>query len=304
MLYRIDPILRPMVWGSELWVLSGYPDRVSVIASGPDKGLNINELTSKYKEEFLGCGPYSRFGDSFPLLVKFLDVHAPLSVQVHPSEEFARERQGLHGKTEMWYVVDAVPDAELMAGFSKDLTPQEYEVRVADGTITDVIAHHRIASGDVFFIPPGRVHTLLPGAYIAEIQQASDSTYRIWDYNRPGLDGKPRPLHTALAREVLDYSAHDDYRTHYEPLKDAPVQLVSCEWFTTSLLELDSAYSMDLSELDSFVAVLCIAGEGKVECATGVEPLAAGSCILAPASEKSIRFVPSVQGFKVLLCHI
>lgn len=304
MLYRLDPIHRPMVWGSELWVLSGYPQMVSIVSSGPCKGLSINELTAKYKKEFLGRGPYSRFGDSFPLLVKFLDVHAPLSVQVHPSEEFAQERQGLHGKTEMWYVVDAEPGAELMAGFSRDLTPQEYEVRVADGTITEVIAHHQIASGDVFFIPPGRVHALLTGAYIAEIQQASDSTYRIWDYNRPGLDGKPRPLHTALAKEVLDYSAHADYRTHYKPLKDSPVQLVSCEWFTTSLLDLDRPYCIDLSGLDSFVAVLCISGDGQVESATGVETLAAGSCILAPASENSIRFVPSKQGFKVLLCHI
>lgn len=304
MLYRLDPILRPMVWGSELWVLSGYPERVSVVADGPFKGLTVNELVALEKERLLGASVYSRFGDSFPLLVKFLDVHAPLSIQVHPSEEFARTRQGLHGKTEMWYVVDARPGAELMAGFTRDLTPEEYSRRVADGTITDVIAHHRITAGDVFFIPPGRAHALLPGAYIAEIQQASDSTYRIWDYNRPGLDGKPRPLHTSLAAEVLDYAAHDNYRTSYEPRKGAPVQLTSCEWFTTSLLDLDAPFRLDVSGLDSFVAVLCVAGEGQVESGADAVPLAAGACILVPACEEGILFTPAAGSFKVLLCHI
>ena len=304
MLYRLDPILRPMVWGSELWVLSGYPERVSVVADGPLKGLTVNELAAREKERLLGASVYSRFGDSFPLLIKFLDVHAPLSIQVHPSEEFARTRQGLHGKTEMWYVVDAQPGAGLMAGFSRDLTPGEYERRVADGSITEVIAHHRITAGDVFFIPPGRVHALLPGAYIAEIQQASDSTYRIWDYNRPGLDGKPRPLHTALAKEVLDFQALPDYRTHYEQAENALVPLVSCDWFSTSLLDLTEPFSMDLGSLDSFVAVTCVEGCGRVECSDDSAEIRAGSCLLVPASESGVVFEPSGEAMRVLITNV
>lgn len=292
-----------MVWGSELWVLSGYPERISVVSDGPYKGLTINELVAKEKDRLLGRENYRRFGDEFPLLVKFLDVHAPLSIQVHPSEEFAQARQGLHGKTEMWYVIRAEKDAELMAGFSSEITPEEYERRVADGTITDVIARHRIAAGDVFFIPTGRVHALLPGSYIAEIQQTSDSTYRIWDYNRPGLDGKLRPLHTELAKDALDYKVYPDYRTEYEPQKDSEVPLVSCNYFTTSVLDLDAPFTKDLHGLDSFVIVMCLEGRGTIRCAGQLSEIAADSCILIPACADEIAFEPGSEGLKMLLSH-
>ena len=292
-----------MVWGSELWVLSGYPERISVVADGPCKGLTINELVAKEKDRLLGRENYRRFGDEFPLLVKFLDVHAPLSIQVHPSEEFAQARQGLHGKTEMWYVIRAEKDAELMAGFSSEITPEEYERRVADGTITDVIARHRIAAGDVFFIPTGRVHALLPGSYIAEIQQTSDSTYRIWDYNRPGLDGKLRPLHTELAKEALDYKVYPDYKTEYEPQKDSEVPLVRCNYFTTSVLDLDAPFTKDLRGLDSFVIVMCLEGRGTLRCDGQSSEIAADSCILIPACAGEIAFEPGSEGLKMLLSH-
>ncbi len=304
MLYRPDPILRPMVWGSELWVLSGYPERLSVMVGSSGSGVTINQLIREQGERLVGRECLRRFGDSFPLLIKFLDVHAPLSVQVHPSEEYAMSRQGLHGKTEMWYVAGAEPGAGLFAGFSQDLSPEEFERRVADGSITEVIARHDIASGDVFFIPPGRVHALLPGAYIAEIQQSSDSTYRIWDYNRPGLDGKPRPLHTSLAKEVLDYRVLQDYRTHYEQAKDALVPLVSCDWFTTSLLDLTGPFSLDLSSLDSFVAITCVGGDGRVECGEDSASISAGSCLLVPASEDGVSFEPAGEGLKVLITNV
>lgn len=303
-MYKLEPILRPMVWGSELWVLSGYPERISVVADGPDKGLTINELVAREKERLVGNKVYREFGDEFPLLVKFLDVHAPLSIQVHPSEEFAMSRQGLHGKTEMWYVIKAEEGSELMAGFSKEITPEEYEMRVADGTITDVIAHHKIAAGDVFFIPTGRVHALLAGSYIAEIQQTSDSTYRIWDYNRPGLDGKLRPLHTALAKEALDYKVYPDYRTSYEPRKNADVDLVSCKYFTTSVIDLDAPFSKDLSSLDSFLIVMCLEGSASLRTPEGTADISADGCILVPASASDIDFTPGPAGFKALLSHV
>ena len=293
-----------MVWGSELWVLSGYPERISIVAEGPFKGLTINELVAREKERLVGSEAYARYGDEFPLLVKFLDVHAPLSIQVHPSEEFAQRRQGLHGKTEMWYVIRAGKDTELMAGFSKEITPEEYVKRVSDGSITDVIAHHKVAAGDVFFIPPGRVHALLEGSYIAEIQQTSDSTYRIWDYNRPGLDGKLRPLHTELAKDALDYKVYDEYKTPYTPRRDEEVQLVSCQYFTTSVLDLDAPLHKDLSGLDSFLIVMCLEGSGTLRTPDGTASIAADGCILVPASASSIDFTPGACGLKVLLSHL
>jgi mannose-6-phosphate isomerase len=303
-MYKLEPILRPMIWGSELWVLSGYPERLSVVAEGPDKGMNINELVAREKGRLVGEECYRRFGDEFPLLVKFLDVHAPLSIQVHPSEEFAQARQGLHGKTEMWYVIRAEKDARLMCGFSREITPDEFTRRVADGSITDVIASHDIAPGDVFFIPTGRVHALLEGSYIAEIQQTSDSTYRIWDYNRPGLDGKPRPLHTELAKDALDYRVCDSYKTPYEPQCDAEVPLVSCEYFTTSVLELSAPFRKDLSALDSFLIVMCLEGGALLRSQGREARVAADECVLVPASAQDIEFIPDAGGLKVLLSHV
>lgn len=303
-MYKLEPILRPMIWGSELWVLSGYPERLSVVAEGPDKGMNINELVAREKGRLVGEECYRRFGDEFPLLVKFLDVHAPLSIQVHPSEEFAQARQGLHGKTEMWYVIKAEKDARLMCGFSREITPDEFTRRVADGSITDVIASHDIAPGDVFFIPTGRVHALLEGSYIAEIQQTSDSTYRIWDYNRPGLDGKPRPLHTELAKDALDYRVCDSYKTPYEPQRDAEVPLVSCEYFTTSVLELSAPFRKDLSSLDSFLIVMCLEGGALLRSQGREARVAADECVLVPASAQDIEFIPDAGGLKVLLSHV
>lgn len=303
-MYRLEPILRPMVWGSELWVLSGYPERISVVADGPYRGLTINELIAKEKAALVGTEVYARYGDEFPLLVKFLDVHAPLSIQVHPSEELARKRHGAHGKTEMWYVIRAEEGAELMAGFSEPLSPDEYVRRVQEGSITDVIAHHDIEAGDVFFIPPGRVHALCKGSYIAEIQQTSDMTYRIYDYNRPGLDGKPRELHTELAKDALDYKVYDEYKTPYTPARNSEVQVVSCEYFTTSVLELDKPFAKDLSSLDSFLIVMCLEGSACLKTGNETAGISADACMLIPASAQNLEFTPGPEGFKALLSHI
>jgi len=282
-----------MVWGSELWVLSGYPERMSVVADGPSKGLTINELVAREKSTLLGEANYRRFGDEFPLLVKFLDVHEALSIQVHPSEELAEARHGQHGKNEMWYVIRAREGAELMSGLSHSITPSEYVSRVADGTLTDVIAHHSISEGDVFFIPTGRIHALLPGSYIAEIQQTSDMTYRLFDYNRPGLDGKLRELHTELAKDAIDYHVYPDYRTHYERRLDASVPLVHCDYFSTSLLNLENRFSLDVSTLDSFIVLLCVGGSGTVECDGESAELGTDGCLLIPASARHLEFTPN-----------
>ena len=303
-MYRLDPILRPMVWGSELWVLSGYKDRLSKVASGPYAGLDINSLVAQEKERLLGKHVYAACGDEFPLLVKFLDVHDKRSIQVHPSEELAQKRHGAHGKTEMWYVIRAEEGAELIAGFSQKITPDEYVKLVAEGRITDVLAHHSIAPGDVFFIPTGRVHALCEGSYIAEIQQTSDMTYRIYDYNRPGLDGKPRELHTELAKDALDYNLYDSYKTPYEHRADADIELARCKYFITSVIDLRKPLVKDVASLDSFLVVMCLEGGGLVKTGEEVEEIQADQCILVPASADSVRFEPGPQGMKALLSHM
>lgn len=304
MIFRLEPILRPMVWGSELWVLSGYPERMSVVADGPCKGMTINELVAEYKASLLGAENYRRFGDEFPLLVKFLDVHDALSIQVHPSEELAQARCGQHGKNEMWYVIRAEKGAELMAGLSQQITPDEYVRRVADGTITDVLAHHSISEGDVFFIPTGRIHALLPGSYIAEIQQTSDMTYRLYDYNRPGLDGKPRELHTELAKDAIDYKVYPEYRTRYRHAKDEEVLLAECPYFRTSLLDLDRPFAMDIRTRDSFMVLMNVGGSGTVSCDGEAAVLGGDGCLLIPASAQKLEFIPDACGLRLLVGQI
>ncbi len=282
MIFRLDPILRPMVWGSELWVLSGYPERMSVVADGPCKGMTINELVARYKGSLLGAENYRRFGDEFPLLVKFLDVHDALSIQVHPSEELAQARCGQHGKNEMWYVIRAEKGAELMAGLSQQITPDEYVRRVADGTITDVLAHHSISEGDVFFIPTGRIHALLPGSYIAEIQQTSDMTYRLYDYNRPGLDGKPRELHTEKALDVVKLRTREeiDAIRFSVPVKIGAngEVLASCDYFTVVRYVTAPGRTALYTSTDcSFAAFLVLEAEdAQIECGNFVEPIHKG----------------------------
>lgn len=293
-----------MIWGTELWVLSGYPERMSLVADGPCKGMTVNELVAQFREGLVGRWAYWRYGDEFPLLVKFLDVRKPLSIQVHPSEALARERHGAHGKNEMWYVMRAEPGAELMSGLSRQITPDDYVRKVADGTITDVIAHHAISEGDVFFIPSGRIHALLPGSYVAEIQQTSDMTYRIYDYNRTGLDGRPRELHTELAKEAIDYHVYSDYRVHYDARKDDEVQLVKCPFFTTTLLDLDRPFTMDLSRRDSFQVLLDVGGSGTVRCGGQTLSVGTDSCLLVPASAESIEFTPGPDGLKLLVSQL
>ena len=186
----------------------------------------------------LGKANAARFGQEFPLLIKFIDARQDLSIQVHPNDALAWERHKSKGKTEMWYVVDADKGARLRSGFAKQVTPAQYEASVADNTITDLLAEYEIHPGDLFFLPAGRVHSIGAGAFIAEIQQTSDITYRIYDFNRKDADGNTRELHTELAKGAIDYTVLPDYRTHYQKAQDREVELVSCPYFTTSLYDL------------------------------------------------------------------
>ena len=317
---KFKPIFKTLVWGGEKiapykgvdtaqehigesWELSGVAGNESIVADGPFAGRSIAELVKEFKGELVGEHVYEKTGDEFPLLIKFIDAQKDLSIQVHPDDELGALRHGSHGKTEMWYVVAADPGATLLSGLSKTISPAEYESRVADGSITEVLARYEVKPGDVFFLPAGRIHAICSGCFIAEIQQTSDITYRIFDYNRPGLDGKPRQLHTELAKDAIDYKVYDSYRTDYTPLQDEEVELVRCPHFTTSLLDLTLPFAKDLSHLDSFMVVMCLSGNGTLEVDGAEVPLCQGETVLIPASADDLCCIPE-DGIKLILSYI
>lgn len=258
---KFNPIKKDKVWGSETWVVSDVPGSESVLSDGK---TTLRYLIKEYRGRFVGEKNIDRFGTEFPLLIKFITANQDLSVQVHPNDELARARHGCMGKTEMWFVMDSEPGAKLYSGFKSAISQYEYEKRVADGTITDVLQEHSVKSGDVFFIPAGRVHSICSGIRLAEIQQTSDITYRIFDYNRPGLDGKLRELHTELAKDAIDYTVFPDYRTEYQAKVNDAVSIVTCPYFTVNTLDLTRAYHRNLVKYDSFIIYICLKGSCTV----------------------------------------
>lgn len=307
---KFNPILKQTLWGGgkiipfkhlsddidnvgESWEISGVRDNESVVANGEYKGMTLTELVKNFKEELVGESNYARFGNTFPLLIKFIDAREDLSIQVHPSDSLAKKRHNSMGKTEMWYVVDAEKGAKLRLGFSQQITPKEYKERIYKSTITEVLQEYDIHKGDVFFLPAGRVHSIGAGTFIVEIQQTSDITYRIFDFNRKDKDGKARELHTDLAKDAIDYEVLDNYRTDYEPMKDEPVELVACPYFTTSLYDLTEDITCDYSELDSFVVLICMEGACKViDNEENEVTMRAGETILLPAAIQEVSIIP------------
>ena len=289
----------------ESWEISGVENNESVVANGPDKGLTLTDMVKKYREELVGEANYARFGNEFPLLIKFIDAKQDLSIQVHPTDELAKKPHNSKGKTEMWYVVGADEGAKLRSGFSEQITPKEYKDRVHNNTITDVLQEYEIHPGDVFFLPAGRIHSIGAGAFIAEIQQTSDITYRIYDFNRKDANGKTRELHTSQALDAINYEVLDDYRTKYEPLKDEPVELVACPYFTTSVYDMSEQISCDYSELDSFVIFICIEGSCMMTDNEGNEVrLGAGETVLLPATTQELTIVPQEGNVKLLETYV
>ena len=289
----------------ESWELSGVAGHESIVAEGPCKGVSLPELIDRYGAELVGKSNYERFGNEFPLLVKFIDAREDLSIQVHPDDRLAWERHRMHGKTEMWYVVSETGGASLRIGFDRRVDAETYAAAVADHTICDLLRDHPIAAGDVFFLPAGRVHSIGAGAFIAEIQQTSDLTYRIYDYDRPGPDGKPRELHTELAKEAIDYTVPDDYRTHYERIRNKDTELVACPYFTTHLCDATFSVLCDYSALDSFVVLIFVAGAGELVDSEGNRvAVRQGETVLIPASTRQVTLLPGHGGLRFLSSYI
>lgn len=273
----------------ESWEVSAVIGKESVVSNGVLRGKNLRDLSFEYGPELLGRLIYERFGSELPVLVKFIDTENDLSIQVHPNDAVALSRHGAMGKTEMWYVVDAEPGAYLYAGFSRDITKEEYRRMVADGSICEVLSKHYISKGDTFFIPAGMVHALCKGAFVVEVQQSSDITYRLYDYNRMGMDGKPRDLHTKFAEDVLDFSCHKDCSLQYSKRENSVNTICDCQYFKVGLLPLTRPLVRDLRQHDTFVVYVCIHGE----CFIGHSAhLRQGYSCLVPASCANIHITP------------
>ena len=303
---KFEPLLKQTLWGGskiipfkhldaqldivgESWEISGVKDSETVVANGPFKGMSLNQLVIGQKELLVGKENYQRFGDEFPLLIKFIDACQDLSIQVHPSDEIAHRQGKSRGKTEMWYVLESTPGAQLYSGLKQRITPEQYKEMVENDTMTDVLARYEVSAGDVFFIPAGRIHSIGAGCFVAEIQQTSDVTYRIYDFKRKDKNGNYRELHTQLASESIDYTVHDNYRVDYECLKNEGVQVATCPYFTTAVYDLTEPMILDYSELDSFVILIGVKGAGKLICEGEEMSFQMGDTVLLPATAKEVK---------------
>ena len=304
---KFTPILKERLWGGsklntrlgkpissdqtgESWELSGVKGDVSKISNGPLKGKNLQQIIDQYPEELLGNRIMERFDREFPILIKFIDASKDLSIQLHPDDKLARERHNSFGKTEMWYIMDADPGSELIIGFNKDVNSAEYKASLENGTLTELMNYVPVKEGDTFFINTGKVHAIGAGILLAEIQQTSDVTYRIYDFDRRDKDGNLRELHTELALDAIDYTVKNDFAVSYSTEPDIPNNMVQSPYFKTNYLRLSADKQMDLSANDSFTIYLCVKGNMQIEYQQTTESLDTGETILIPASVDSLTF--------------
>ncbi len=274
----------------ESWEISGVKDNETIVADGPYAGNKLNELVEELKGKLVGEDNYQRFGNEFPLLIKFIDARQDLSIQVHPTDEIAKMQGKERGKTEMWYLMDSDKDATLLCGLKKKITPEEYAQMVENDTIVDAIDRYEVKEGDCFFLPAGRIHAIGTGCFLAEIQQTSDVTYRIYDFKRKDKNGNYRQLHTKEAAECINYNVESNYRTEYTPVKNQGVSLVQCPYFNTAVYDLNEPMTIDYSELDSFVILIGVKGNATITDNEGnTFTLQAGESVLVPATTETLK---------------
>jgi mannose-6-phosphate isomerase len=312
-MYKFKPLLKSTLWGGdkiipfkhlqstqqqvgESWEISGVEDNETIVSDGEYSGKKLNELVTLLGEKLVGRDNYKRFGNEFPLLIKFIDARQDLSIQVHPTDEIAHRQGKERGKTEMWYIMNSDSDAKLYSGLKLRITPEEYKQMVENDTICDALAQYSVQEGDVFFLPAGRIHAIGTGCFLAEIQQTSDVTYRIYDFKRKDKDGNYRQLHTQEASECINYEVEDTYRTSYQPRKNEGVSLVECPYFSTAVYDLDEPMTLDYSELDSFVILIGMKGESRITDNEGhTTTLNEGETVLIPATTKGIQVEGTIK---------
>ena len=276
----------------EAWMLSGVPGAQTRVSNGFLKGNEINDLLEVYMDELIGEKAFIKHREVFPLLIKFIDANDWLSVQVHPDDMLASKRKLPGGKTEMWYIMDAEPGAELITGFNRKISREFYLKNLTDKTLPDILNYEQVKKGDVFYIPSGRVHALGPGLLLAEIQQTSDTTYRIYDWDRIDQQGKSRAMHTSLALDAIDYTVPSSYRSTYTASENKSVNLVQSPFFHTNLLDFRLPVARDYSELDSFVIYLCVEGNAELAFPSGKEKISKGEVLLIPAIIDKMALIP------------
>lgn len=298
---KFKPILKDKIWGGEKlvtmlnkdtgskhvgesWEISDVEGDTSIVINGALAGDNLKELIIKYQSSLVGEKVFKHFGEKFPLLIKFIDAKEALSIQLHPHDNLAKERHNSFGKTEMWYVMQADKGANLIVGFKEEVTKEEYLHHLEAKSLTEILNIDEVKKGDVYFIPTGRVHAIGAGVLLAEIQQTSDITYRIYDWDRADADGNYRDLHTDEAIDAIDYSARDSYKTEYEKKMNASSEIISCPYFTTNVVPLDGTLVLDHSSKDSFVIYMCVDGSVAFEAEHSKEILNMGETILVPNS--------------------
>jgi len=318
MLYplKFKPLLKERIWGGrtlqtamgkrlpegakigESWEISAVPGDISVVGNGKLRGNDLRELIEVYMGELVGERVFERFGLDFPLLIKLIDAQDVLSVQVHPNDELAAARHGSFGKTEMWYVVDCEPGASLYVGFRPGVTREKYLAAVSNGTLPELLNKIDVHPGDAFFIPAGTIHAIGRGILIAEIQQTSDITYRVYDWDRVDDKGQPRQLHTALAVDAIDFDPKGRLTATRAPETGKAVNLVECPYFTTNVIALDGRMECDYSHLDSFVIYMCLEGAFSIVAADGAsEKVKRGESVLLPAENAGV----TLEGWARLL---
>ncbi len=319
---KFTPVYQERIWGGnrmhallnkpaceqggcgESWELSAVEGHVSVVSNGFLEGNDLQELIEIYMGDLVGDRVYDQFGLEFPLLIKFLDAVEDLSIQVHPGDELSMARHNAFGKTEMWYVLHADEGSRLNSGFNQPVDREKYVEYLESGRLTELLCFEEVKAGDVFYIPAGRIHAIGKGTVVAEIQQTSDVTYRIYDYDRKDKSGNLRELHTDWALDAIDFSYQEDYRTKYTPVKNKTTEVVTSKYFTTNIIDFEQVVKKDISLIDSFVIYICIDGDFEIAWDSGGESFKKGDTILVPASLEQYDLVPLNGNVRVLEVHI
>ncbi|MCM4158684.1 mannose-6-phosphate isomerase [Antarcticibacterium flavum] len=302
---KFRPILKEKIWGGkklveilnkksgsgelgESWEISGVKGDISIIENGVHSGSTLKELLEEYKEALVGKKVYKTFGNEFPLLIKYIDAKTELSVQLHPNDALARKRHDSFGKTEMWYIMQADEGAKINIGFTHTISKDEYLDHLEKGRITNLLNFEEVKKGDTFFINTGKVHAIGAGVLLAEIQQTSDVTYRIYDWDRVDAEGNSRELHTEQALDAIDFERKDDFRLSYERILNGSSTIATCEYFTTNYLPVKGEVKKDYTALDSFVIYMCVSGDALIRIGDHKETLQQGQSLLIPAQNKFV----------------
>src|SRR6056297_1883058 len=312
---KFKPILKERLWGGtklkdvlnkpidsditgESWELSGVQGDISEVSNGNLEGTSLKNLIDDQGKALLGKSVVERFGKEFPILIKFIDAKQDLSIQLHPNDQLAKERHNSFGKTEMWYIMDADTGAELIVGFNKDVTKSEYAKSLESDSLLDLLNYEKVKEGDTFFINTGKIHAIGAGVLLAEIQQTSDVTYRIFDFNRRDKDGNLRELHTGMALDAIDYKKKDDFKVDYDKTSDCGNIMVDSPYFKTTYLNLTHDLIQDTSTRDSFTIYMAVGGTAHIETNEGVVVIKKGETVLIPAMANRINI--KTEGAKLL----